>query len=104
MEPEDKEAHMRANREDGSILRASRGRERASGSMSKGTERLIHLVNDGKPKDAERLGPKGQVDRIRCSPLTVHSRCSTGEKAVPTLPVDTLRNVVSPILSQGFPG
>jgi hypothetical protein len=53
--------------------------------MEKRTERLINLVNDGKPKDADRLGPKGHVDRIRCSPLTVHSRCATGEKAAPTL-------------------
>jgi hypothetical protein len=50
MEPEDKEARTRANREDGSILQASCGRERASGSMEKGTELLINLVNENKPK------------------------------------------------------
>ena len=67
--------------------------------MEKGSELLINLVNDDKPKDADRLEPKGQVDRIRCSPITVHSRCDAGEKAAPNLPADTLRNVVSPILS-----
>ena len=67
--------------------------------MEKETELLINLVNDGKPKDADRLGPKGQVVRIRCSPITVQSCCTTGEKAAPNLSVDTLRNVVSPILS-----
>ena len=35
--------------------------------------------------------------RIRCSPVTVHSRRATGEKAAPKLPEDNLRNVVSPM-------
>jgi hypothetical protein len=63
MEPGNKEARMRADCEEGSILQASCGRERAIGSMENIRELLINLVNDNKPKMLTGLNQKvgGQV-------------------------------------------
>ena len=64
---------MRETREGIPTLQASCGRELAIGNMENRCELLINLVNDGKPKDAERLGPKGRWTGYgaRLSPYTV---------------------------------
>jgi hypothetical protein len=71
MEPENKEARMRADRKESSILQASCGRERAIGSMENRCELLINLVNDDKPKMLTGLHQKvgGQVAALayRCT-------------------------------------